>query len=269
MTFIQDLAILTGIAFAAGLIFIATRKSVRSKGKNVVAHGIYAAVIVASFFLFPGDAKEVVFSNLAVVVVGTVLPVYESLRAVCTIEGADDTTWLTYWIAQGIVSFSTEWVDGLGNNVSIGWNMFEFFFYLWLVLPWTDGAHLIFSLVLDPLVAPIIQPFVNRADGIINKIITAVTNAAHLYFVWIIFMFLPAGLKRAIWILLATVYPMASSIVSVTTPEEADDTFWLTYCKYYLMLLLEDVTMIFCVLIKALPCIRELFWNLVLDCRYA
>jgi hypothetical protein len=132
--------------------------------------------------------------------------------------------WLTYWIAQGIVSFSTEWVDGIGHSVQIHWNMFEFFFYLWLLLPWTDGATLIFDFIMAPLVAPVIQPIVQKMDGLINKLIALVMNAAHLSIVWIVFVFLDPSLKRTIWILLATVFPLGSSIVSVTTLEGGDDT---------------------------------------------
>ena len=132
--------------------------------------------------------------------------------------------WLTYWIAQGIVSFSTEWVDGIGQNVQIHWNMFEFFFYLWLILPWTDGASIFFDFIMAPLVAPLIQPIVAKMDGFINKLIAAAMNAAHLSVVWIVFEFLDPSLKRVIWIALATIFPLLSSTVSVTTLEGGDDT---------------------------------------------
>jgi len=102
--------------------------------------------------------------------------------------------------------------------------MFEFFFYLWLLLPWTDGATLIFDFIMAPLVAPVIQPIVQKLDGLINKLIALVMNAAHLSIVWIVFVFLDPSLKRTIWILLATVFPLGSSIVSVTTLEGGDDT---------------------------------------------
>lgn len=242
MTFVQIVATSIGLLLACGLLLITTRNTTRSQGKNVAAHVIFIAVVAGSFFI-PMGGKEVIFSPISVIIVGSVLPVYESIRAVCTIEETDDTTWLTYWISQGIVSFSTEWVDGLGNKVSTTWDMFEFFFYLWLILPQTDGATMIFDLILEPLVAPIIQPMVQKTEGLINKIILAVTNAAHLGFVWIAFVFLPQGLKRTIWILLATLYPMGSSIVSVTTPDGADDTFWLTYwsCFGILFLLVDFI----------------------------
>lgn len=146
--------------------------------------------------------------------------------------------WLTYWIVQGIISFSTEWVDGIGNNVQIHWNMFEFYIYLWMLLPWTDGATLIFDFILAPFVAPIIQPIVKKADGIINKLVMAVMNAAHLSIVWIAFVFLDPSLKRFVWLLIATVFPLGSSIVSVTTFDGGDDTYWLTYWSCFGVLFL-------------------------------
>lgn len=168
----------------------------------------------------------------------TVYPIYESIRAVCTIGSEDDTVWLSYWIAQGIVSFSTEWIDGVGQAVQLHWNMFEFFFYLWLILPWTDGATLIFDLIMAPFVAPIVQPIVQRMDGLINKLIAMVMNAAHLSVVWIVFVFLDPSLKRAIWIMIATIYPLGASIISVTTFEGGDDTYWLTYWSCFGILFL-------------------------------
>ena len=232
MTWYQDFAALIGVCAGAGMVALASRSPTRSKGKNFVGHIAIVGGALACIFLLPEGVKETIFTPLTVSIIGTAFPIYESIRAVCTVEATDDTTWLSYWIAQSIVSFSTQWVDGFGENITSNWNLLECFFYLWLILPFTDGATVFFDYVLNPLVTPIIQPCVSKTEGIISKIIVAITNAAHLSFVWIVFVFLPAGLKRAIWILLATLYPMAASVVSVTTPEEADDTYWLTYCKF-------------------------------------
>lgn len=229
---------LVGLLIAGGLIFLSSKNTPRSRGKNLFYHLIYGGVTLACFLVLPMDIKDALFTPLVIVVVGTIYPVYESVVAVCTVEDTDDTTWLTYWIAQGVVSFSTEWVDGLGESVSTTWNMFEFFFYLWLLLPQTDGASMLYDLVLGPIVSPIIQPIVKKTEGLINKIIMAVTNAAHLSFVWIAFVLLPQELKRAIWIFLGTAYPLGSSLVSVTSPEKTDDTFWLTYWSCFGILFL-------------------------------
>ena len=226
--FFHDLLGLSAIIFIIVLIYFASQRFPRNQGRQVKFHLIYVVVTVLSFFL-PMAAKERVFTPLTVVIAGTVYPIYESLRAVCTLGSTDDTVWLTYWICQGLVSFTTQWVDGIGENVQVHWNMFEFFFYVWLLLPWTDGAALAFDFILEPLVGPVIQPIVNKMDGVINKIILALTNAAHLSIVWVAFVFLDPTFKRVVWIMIGTVFPMFSSMVSVTTPEGADDTYWLTY----------------------------------------
>ena len=227
--FFQDVIGLVALVLLLVLVYFASQRFTRSKGRNPTYHAIYVGVVVASFFLLPMVVKETLFTPLTVVVAGTVYPIYESLRAVCTIETGDDTVWLSYWIAQGVVSFTTEWVDGLGQNTQIHWNMFEFFFYLWLLLPWTDGATLLFDFIFAPFVAPIIQPVVKKMDGVLNKLVMAVMNASHLAIVWIAFVFLDPSLKRVIWIMIGTVFPLLSSIVSVTTFDGGDDTYWLTY----------------------------------------
>ncbi len=227
--FLHDIVVIVSLVLLLVLIYFASQRFTRTKGRDPTYHVIYAAITIASFLLLPLEAKDTIFTPLTVIISGTVFPIYESIRAVCTIETGDDTVWLTYWVVQGAVSFTTEWVDGLGEHTQIHWNMFEFFFYLWLLLPWTDGASLIFDFIFEPFVAPLIQPLVQKMDGVINKVIMALTNAAHLSIVWIAFVFLNPALKRVIWIMIGTIFPILSSIVSVTSPEGTDDTYWLTY----------------------------------------
>ncbi len=233
MAWYHNLAALIGVCLGAAVVAVASRSAERSRGKNIFAHIILVGIAVAAAFI-PEGAKELIFTQLSVIIVGTAFPIYESIRAACTVDYdyCDDTTWLSYWIAQAIVSFSTEWVDGFGQDVTTAWNQFEFFFYLWLILPMTDGADLFFSVFLKPIIKPIIQPLVAKFDGIINKIIMALTNAAHLGLVWVVFVFLPVALRRAIWIMIGTVYPLLASVISVTSDDEADDTYWLIYCKF-------------------------------------
>jgi hypothetical protein len=240
-SFFQDLVGLLAILSIVGILMISSRAPKRTRGRELPYHGIFAGAALVLFLLIPLGLKEVLFTPLTVVIAGTVFPIYESLRAVCTIGTTDDTAWLTYWIAQGTVSFSTEWIDDVGQGTHANWYLFQFIFYLWLLLPWTDGATLLFDFFLAPFVGPAIQPLVRKTDGIIHKIVLAVTNATHLSFVWIAFVMLPESFKRAIWIVIGTVYPILSSIVVVTTIDGADDTYWLTYwsCFGILFLILD------------------------------
>jgi receptor expression-enhancing protein 5/6 len=240
-TFLQDLVGLLAILSIVGIIMISSRAPKRTRGREVKYQTMFAVPALVFFFLIPFWLKEILFTPLSVVIAGSVFPIYESLRAVCTIETTDDTAWLTYWIAQGTISFSTEWVDKVGQGTHANWYLFELLLSLWLLLPWTDGATLLFDFFLAPLVGPIIQPLVRKTDGILQKVILAVTNATHLSVVWIAFVMLPESLKRTIWILLGTVYPILSSIVVVTTIDGGDDTYWLTYwsCFGILFLILD------------------------------
>jgi hypothetical protein len=59
-------------------------------------------------------------SLLLLVVVGTLLPLYISVVAVCTPGEEDDTTWLNYWVASGVLSYCTEWIDEISENFPNG-----------------------------------------------------------------------------------------------------------------------------------------------------
>ncbi len=167
------------------LIFIFShRYPTRTRGKELKNHAIFAAT-AALTFLLPIGAKQDLFNNLTVVVAGTIYPVYESLRAVCTIGSKDDTSWLSYWIIHGITAICTSWVKG-----AVHWNMVEFFFLIWLYLPWTDGTDLLHDNIIIPFVAPAVQPLAKKMDGLVSKIMMAATNASHMGFVYFAYAFL-------------------------------------------------------------------------------
>ncbi|EJK68541.1 hypothetical protein THAOC_10268 [Thalassiosira oceanica] len=87
--------------------------------------------------------------------------------------------------------------------------------------------------------------FRRRMSNFIAATIQLLTNAAHLYFVWIIFMFLPAGVKRICAIAIGTVYPFVCSVTATATEEIEDDTYWLTYwAGLQELLILRDTVMI-------------------------
>jgi hypothetical protein len=156
------------------LLAIYAKDAPRTQGKNLTFHAYVIVIFVASMLL-PLEVKEALFTPLNVLIVAEIYPIYESIRAVCTIEETDDSTWLMYWIAQGVVSFTTEWM----NDVA-GWNHFEFFFYIWLHLPFTDGSTFIFDKITEPFIAPVIQPIVKKADNWISKLVLASVNVTHL-----------------------------------------------------------------------------------------
>ncbi len=185
-----DVVGLVAIGLLLVLTYFASKRIDRSRGRDSKFHTLYAACVILSILLIPLTAKEVLFNPLNVAVAGTVYPIYESLRAICTVGSEDDKLWLTYWISHGLISFTTEWMDRF-----MYWNMIELFLFLWLFLPWTDGATLVFDFIVAPLVAPNIQPLVKKMDGFVQKLVMAVMNAGYLSFVWIAFVFLDPGEK--------------------------------------------------------------------------
>ena len=68
------------------------------RGKNWKWHAVYWAIAVPIIFFVPQNLTRYVFSNLTMTVVGFAVPVYESIRAVCTPEEEDDKAWLQYWM---------------------------------------------------------------------------------------------------------------------------------------------------------------------------
>ncbi len=167
-----------------GIFVYSQRYPTRTRGKNLKNHAIFAATAALSFLL-PMGVKQELFNSLTVVVAGTVYPIYESLRAICTIETIDDTLWLSYWIIHGITAIFTHWLKG-----SVHFEMIEFFFLIWLYLPWTDGTELVSDIFIIPYLVPALQPLAKKMDGLVSKIMMAAMNASHMGFVYFAYAFL-------------------------------------------------------------------------------
>ena len=95
------------LAMAAGLVVLSSRRFKRTGGRNWKFHAIFAAVVAALSYLLPLSVKQAVFSTAGVVVAGTIFPVMESLRALCTPSTVDDMEWLQYWVEAGAVYVRT------------------------------------------------------------------------------------------------------------------------------------------------------------------
>ena len=114
---IEDLIVLC--VAAIGLIFLSLilSKAPRTKGIKIEAHIIYLALVVIILWLCPEFIQKSLFSHLGVVIVGTFMPIYESIKAVVSIDvliddddvddddnnkRVDDTDWLEFWIISGM-----------------------------------------------------------------------------------------------------------------------------------------------------------------------
>lgn len=210
------------------------------RGDNWKWHAAYwvvAAVVIAAV---PMSISQYVFSDLTHTAVGVALPIYESLRAVCTPEETDDKMWLQYWMLGGVIFMLSTWVDDImqSDTADHYWYTSMVFFFYWMYFPKTQGATMVYERVTVPYLAPWMQPMLGKLDNAISYVYHLMVNAVHLWLLWFFFLFLPKGLKHMVAILVGTVYPLLSSVSASATEEVEDDTYWLTYWSVYGVLFL-------------------------------
>ena len=209
-------------------------------------HAIYWIVAILVIVLLPASISSYIFSSLTVTLVGAVYPVYRATKAVCTPEEADDKEWLQYWMLGGVLFCLTTWVDDVisAEKADSIWLSTLTFSFFWLYFPKTCGALIVYEKITEPFLGPRLKPIQRQMSNFITYVYQTMANAVHLYLLWIIFMFLPAGLKRTVAILVGTVYPFVCSVTAAATEEIEDDTYWLTYwavygCLFLIMDLME------------------------------
>jgi hypothetical protein len=230
------------------------RQQQRRRPVQLFYHLLLLGLALVVILLVPTSVAKYVFTDLAVTAVGTVFPIYESIRAVCTPEEDDDQVWLQYWLVGGILFMLTGWVDNVlmsndgsddGLTATIVWYEAACFFFLWLYLPQTNGVTFVYDHFTYPILTPLAKPLATKLSDWIVYAYQTLINGVHLWLLWIIFAFMPfSGLKRIIAIAIGTVYPwLASTAAAATATDEIDDTTtWLTYWSCYgLLFLIMDV----------------------------
>lgn len=231
--------ILATASISLFLLMIVLRKVHRTKGKDLRYHACYIIAVVGAILFMPEYVEDVLFSPGGVLVIGTLIPIYESIRAVCTIGEEDDKEWLQYWLASGTFTYCTEWMDIVAEHypiISDHWYKFEFFAMLWMLLPFTDGAALLYSKITEPYIVPLAESFKSKLEGNIAMFLMII-NTGYLWMVWFVFMNLDEEAKRFIVVAAGTVYPIVTSIVSMSKSAHAHDvTFWLTYWSCFSIL---------------------------------
>jgi len=98
------------------------------------------------FFIFFNIGGQLL-TNFA----GFVIPGYYSLEALFSVGKADDTQWLTYWV---VFAFFTVFESAVN---AVYWfpfyYTFKFVLTLWLALPQTGGAQIVFRSFVQPVFA--------------------------------------------------------------------------------------------------------------------
>ena len=102
--------------------------------------------------------------NLISKVVSVFYPAFESLKAVESEEGSDDKKWLTYWVIFGLITLAEHVLAPILYVVPF-YFLIKLVFFVYLFLPLTNGAQVVFERVVNPL-------FIQNKDKIesmINK----------------------------------------------------------------------------------------------------
>ncbi|ODH51592.1 hypothetical protein GX48_02261 [Paracoccidioides brasiliensis] len=80
---------------------------------------------------------------------GFLIPGYYSLQALFTVAKADDTQWLTYWV---VFAFLTVIESAISAAYWFPfYYLFKFVLILWMALPQTSGAQLVFHSFIQPV----------------------------------------------------------------------------------------------------------------------
>ena len=91
--------------------------------------------------------------DMIATLVGTVFPACKSVRALMTIDDAeDDKIWLTYWVVYGFVCVVDLNIGWILDNFP-GYFIIKMLFFLWLQAPLGPlmGARVIYKLIFKPI----------------------------------------------------------------------------------------------------------------------
>jgi len=235
-------------AIIAVLIAVFTSRVEGTKGTNIWFHlvfiGITVAITCALVFLPSDEVQNACFSPLGIAIVGTIIPCYKSVVAVATPDEEDDKALLQYWIVSSIIQYCSpgaiHMFDKLSTKIDYVelWFGFEFFFFLWLFLPWTDGAVLIHKNIGDPYIRPILEPITKLLDSWISVLISGSINFIFLWIFFVGFITVKAKYQHFVTVTVGVVYPFLCSVAAAHTDQVEDDTYWLTYWACYGILFL-------------------------------
>ncbi|KAF8303093.1 hypothetical protein DL93DRAFT_2067018, partial [Clavulina sp. PMI_390] len=112
------------------------------------AWAFIGAVAIALISLFINPLAHPV-SNL----IGWALPAYLSVRAIESPGHEDDIQWLTYWVTFGTFTFLEAVALRMMLYYLPFYYVFKTIFILWLQLPATKGARVLYFSVIRPILA--------------------------------------------------------------------------------------------------------------------
>jgi len=221
------------LGFACTVFVLRSTNTQRTHGRVLWYHWAFFVTIPCLLYL-PDYIQNHIFTPLGIALIATIYPVNESLKAVCSLGFAADDTWLQYWVAQVILFYS-----------ALGWAYYQpladteilykaqFFYTLWLVLPYTDGSALIFDGITSFCLGPIVRGVPRALDGAFGIWIRILINTIHLVAAWVICLELNSELIPFAVVIISTFYPLLASLASLATTDKSDTSFWLVYWSFF------------------------------------
>jgi len=118
--------------------------------------GVAGVFILIVLFSVGGNA----LCNL----VGFGYPIYASFKALKSKQVEDDAQWLTYWIVFSFFSLVESFTDFFLFWIPF-YYLFKMLTLIWLYLPQTRGADLVFKKVIEP----VLSKYEKQIDGGLSK----------------------------------------------------------------------------------------------------
>ncbi|PWN35440.1 uncharacterized protein FA14DRAFT_154854 [Meira miltonrushii] len=107
---------------------------------------------IGAFALFTLLVFFNIFAGFLTNLIGFFLPAYFSMKALDSPQPQDDVQWLTYWVVFGFFNFIETFVDVILHFVPMYYT-FKTLAIVWLMLPQTQGAKIVYTRLVRPLLA--------------------------------------------------------------------------------------------------------------------
>jgi receptor expression-enhancing protein 5/6 len=132
-------------------------------------YAVLGVVGIYFFFVFFNFGGQIL-TNFA----GFIIPGYYSLEALFSSSKVDDTQWLTYWVVFGFLTVFESLIN------AVYWfpfyYTFKLLFTLWLALPQTGGAQLVFRSFFQPVFARHFASSGSTAEKLRTKVDSATSD---------------------------------------------------------------------------------------------